>query len=32
MIPPHGQWRRFEPARQARMKQELQRIPDAYPA
>ena len=29
MIPPLGQWRRFEPARQALMKQELQRILDA---
>ena len=29
MIPPLGQWRRFEPARQVLMKQELQRILDA---
>ena len=28
-VPPLGQWRRFEPARQALMKQELQRILDA---
>ena len=29
LVPPLGQWRRFEPARQALMKQELQRILDA---
>jgi aminopeptidase N len=29
MIPPLGQWRRFEPARQALMKQELKRVLDA---
>ncbi len=28
LVPPLGQWRRFEPARQALMKQELQRILD----
>jgi aminopeptidase N len=28
MVPPLGQWRRVEPARQALMKQELQRILD----
>jgi aminopeptidase N len=29
LVPPLGQWRRFDPARQALMKQELQRILDA---
>ncbi len=28
LVPPLGQWRRFDPARQALMKQELQRIHD----
>ena len=29
LVPPLGQWRRVDPARQALMKQELQRILDA---
>jgi aminopeptidase N len=29
LVPPLGQWRRYDPARQALMKQELQRILDA---
>ncbi len=29
LVPPLGQWRRMDPARQALMKQELQRILDA---
>ena len=28
LVPPLGQWRRFDPARQALMKQELQRVLD----
>jgi aminopeptidase N len=28
LVPPLGQWRRFDEARQAKMKQELQRILD----
>jgi aminopeptidase N len=29
LVPPLGQWRRFDPARQTLMKQELQRVLDA---
>jgi aminopeptidase N len=28
LVPPLGQWRRFDPARQALMKHELQRVLD----